>query len=80
MNRALSVRVDESVLRCLAAVARKLGIAQKDVIERAIEMYAEEAEHGLDPLVDSHGAWQRNEAPSETVEQARQVFRGNRQG
>ena len=47
MNKALSVRLEESVLRRLGAVSRKLGITKKAVIERAIEMYAEEAEHGL---------------------------------
>ena len=75
MDKVLSARVDESVLRQLGALSRKLGVTKKAVIERAIEMYADHVEHDLDPLDQTLGAWQRDESPSETVDRAREAFR-----
>lgn len=75
MDKVLSARVDESVLRRLGALSRRLGVTKKAVIERAIEMYAEQVEQGLDPLDATLGAWQRDEKPAETVDRAREAFR-----
>jgi predicted DNA-binding protein len=75
MDKVLSARVSESVLRRLGVLSRKLGVTKKAVIEQAIEMYADRVEHDSDPLDQTHGVWQRDEDPSETVDRARDAFR-----
>jgi hypothetical protein len=76
MDRILSARVDEAVLKQIGLLARKLGTSKKAVIERAVaELAASLDQEGLDPLQLSCGAWQRDEAPEETVERARGAFR-----
>ena len=62
-------------MRRLGALSTKLGMTKKAVLERAIEAYAAQVEDELDPLVHTHGAWNRDEHPSETVDRARDAFR-----
>ena len=77
MDKILSARVDESVIRRIDLLARELHMTKKAVIESAIQVYAEqiEEENGFDVLEQTLGAWRRTEAPVETVEKARRAFR-----
>ena len=77
MDKILSTRVDEAVVRRIDALARQLGTTKKAVIEGAIQFYAEkiEKERNTDVLEQTLGAWQREESPDETIEQAREAFR-----
>jgi hypothetical protein len=77
MDKILSARVDEAVLRRIGMLAQRLGTSKKAVIEAAIREYAEriEPEHGIDVLAETHGAWKRGEPPARTAQRARQAFR-----
>ena len=77
MDKILSARVDEAVIWRINFLARRLGTTKKAIIEQAIRSYAEqvEAEHQLDVLEHTCGAWQRIEPPRETVDAARRAFR-----
>lgn len=80
MDKILSARVEEAVIRTIGLLARKLGTSKKAVIERAVtELAANLDRDGLDPLQLSCGAWQRDETPEETVDRARDAFRGDMQ-
>ena len=77
MDKVLSARVDEAVLRRLGMLAKALRTTKKDVLERAICTFSEriEQEQGLDPFRQTCGAWQRDETPEDTTEKARLAFR-----
>jgi predicted transcriptional regulator len=77
MDKILSARLDESIVRRIGRLAQKLHTTKKAVIEAAILSYAEKSwpEQDLDIWEETHGAWQRRESPPETVQQARQAFR-----
>ncbi len=79
MDKVLSARVDEAVLRRLNLLARELGASKKSILEKAILQYAETvgAETRIDVLEATSGAWQRDEKPVETVETARRTFRNS---
>ena len=77
MDKILSARVDEAVLRRLDLLARQLGTSKKSILERAILQFADqiEAEARIDIFEATAGAWQRAEKPAETIENARRTFR-----
>ena len=77
MDKILSARVDESIVRQLGRLAQKLHTTKKAVIEAAILSYEEKAEteKGIDIWEETLGAWKRREPPGETVKQVRQAFR-----
>ena len=77
MDKILSARVDESIIRRIGRMAQKLHTTKKAVIEAAILSYAEKAEteKGIDIWEETLGAWKRREPPEETIKQARQAFR-----
>jgi predicted transcriptional regulator len=77
MDKVLSARVDEAVVRRIANLARRLHTTKKAVIEGAIQMYAAkvEQESELDVLEETLGAWAREESASQTVKRAREAFR-----
>jgi hypothetical protein len=77
MDKILSARVDESIVRRIGRLAQKLHTTKKAVIEAAILSYAEksEADKGVDIWEETFGTWKRRESPEETVKQARQAFR-----
>lgn len=77
MEKIFSARLDEAVVLKIGLLARKLGTSKKAVIERAVTELAAnlDDQEELDPLQLSCGAWQRDEAPEVTVEQARRAFR-----
>ena len=77
MDKVLSARVDESVVRCIGMLAHQLKTSKKQVIEGAIKMYAEQiaAEQNLDVLDRTFGAWEREDSAEATVSAARKPFR-----
>ncbi|MHB8764567.1 MAG: ribbon-helix-helix protein, CopG family [Deferrisomatales bacterium] len=58
MDKVLSARVDEAVLRRLGMLAEALGTTKKDVLERAIRTFSErlEQEQVLDVFLQTCGA------------------------
>lgn len=77
MDKVLSARVDESVVRCIGMLAHQLHTSKKKVIEGAIKMYAEQiaAEQDLDVLDRTFGAWKREDSAATLVSAARKTFR-----
>ena len=77
MDKILSARVDESVIRRIGVLASQLGTTKKAIIESAIRMYAEmvEKKHNLDVFEQTHGTWRRAESPDKTVKKTREAFR-----
>jgi predicted transcriptional regulator len=76
MDKILSARVDEAIIRQIGRMAQKLHTTKKAVIEAAILYYAEK-----DKMIQDHdvfeetlGAWKRPETPGETVKQVRRSF------
>lgn len=76
MDKIFSARLDEAVIQRIAALAQRLGITKKAVVEGAVRMYAErvDARENADVFDQTLGAWQRKESPSQTVKKARQAF------
>jgi len=77
MDGVFSARVSEAVVRRIGALARRLRVSKKAIIERAILELAErvEGEEEMDVLDHTHGVWKRKERPAETVAGARRAFR-----
>ena len=77
MDKVLSARVDESVVRCIGMLANQLNTSKKQVIEGAIRMYAEKiaAEQNLDVLDRTFGAWKREDSAAASVSSSRKTFR-----
>jgi predicted transcriptional regulator len=77
MDKILSARVDEAVLRKLGLLAARLKTTKKAIIEEAILAFEEKAaiESEVDALKQTLGAWKRDESPVQTVEMSRKAFR-----
>ena len=77
MDKILSARVDESTIRKIGFLARKLKKTKKAVIEEAIRFYADQSNlsQGIDILEQTCGAWNRSQSPQETVLGVREAFR-----
>ena len=77
MDKIMSTRMDESVIRHIAMLAKKLGTSKKAVLENAVRCYAEkiEAEQGFDVLSHTFGSWQRVESAAETVAAVKETMR-----
>jgi uncharacterized membrane protein len=77
MDRVLSARIDEAWVHRLAELARKLKVTKKEILERALALFAAkiEAEKGGDPFQETCGAWNRPGTPDELVAQGREAFR-----
>lgn len=77
MDKIMSTRMDEAVIRRIGLLARKLGTSKKAVLENAIRYYSEkiEAEQGFDVLTDTFGSWQRDESAAETVQNIKGTMR-----
>jgi Ribbon-helix-helix protein, copG family len=76
MDRILSARVDESVVRRLNLLAQKLKTTKKSIIEEAILAFEEKAgdKGGIDVFQQTLGSWKRDELPEVTVKKARGLF------
>ena len=79
MDKIFSARVDEVIIQRITALAQRLGISKKAVVEGAIRLYAETVENTdkTDVFGQTQGAWQRQESPADTVRQSRQAFRAS---
>jgi len=77
MDKILSARVDESVIKTIGNLALTLRTTKKAVIEAAVLAYSEKTEKGktTDPLEQTLGAWKRAEAPEETLVHGKATFR-----
>ena len=77
MDKILSARVDEKVIRQIGMLASRLHTSKKAIIEGAIASYAEKIalESKLDILELTSGAWQRPESAEQSVTNARATFR-----
>ena len=77
MDKVLSSRVDESVIRRIGMLAQQLDTSKKKIIETAVMKYAEQIalEQNVDVLEQTFGAWKRDESAEATVAAARSAFR-----
>jgi hypothetical protein len=77
MDKIMSTRMDEAVIRHIGLLAKKLGTSKKAVLENAVRYYAEkiEAEQDFDVLSHSFGSWQRDESAAETVQTIKRTMR-----
>jgi len=77
MDKIMSTRMDEAVIRRIGMLAKKLGTSKKAVLENAVRYYAEkiEAEQDFDVLTDTFGGWQRDDSAVETVQTIKDTMR-----
>ena len=79
MDKIFSARVDEAILLRIGDLAHQLHTTKKNIIEKAVEMYAAEVQKQKksDVFQDTFGAWNRKERLSKTIENAREAFRSS---
>ncbi len=77
MDKIMSTRMDESVIKHIGILAKKLGTSKKAVLENAVRCYVEkiEAEQGFDILAETFGSWQRDESAAEIVQSIKDRMR-----
>ena len=77
MDKIMSTRMDEAVIRHIGMLAKKLGTSKKAVIENAVRYYAEkiEAEQGFDVLTHTFGSWRREKSAAKTVQTIKDTMR-----
>ena len=77
MDRIFSARIDESVVNQIGILARELNTTKKNIIEKAISLFSEQAskESSVDIFDFTCGAWKREETVAESVHNAKQAFR-----
>lgn len=77
MDKIISTRMDEAVIRRIGLLAQKMGKSKKFILESAVNCYAEKVaeEMELDALVQTLGSWAREESPAETVIQIKEAMR-----
>jgi len=76
MDKVLSARVDESVIKKLNMLSRQMNLTKKAILESAILRYAEQiaAENKIDILDITFSSWKRDESVGDTVNRARKAF------
>jgi len=76
MDKIMSARLDEAVIKRIGSLARQLKTTKKQVLETAVVLYAEKVEKQTreDILDQTFGAWQREEPAEDTVRQSRKAF------
>lgn len=81
MDKIMSTRMDEALIRRIGMLARELGTSKKAVLEDAVRCYAEkiEAEQGIDVLTATFGGWERDESPAETVHGIKDAMRNSQE-
>ena len=77
MDKIMSTRIDEAVIRHIGMLAKRLGKSKKAVLEDAVRCYLEkiEEEQGFDVLTHTFGSWQRDESAAETVDTIKDAMR-----
>jgi len=76
MDKILSARVDESIIRRIGSLARLMNTTKKKIIEDAITLYASriEKEKKQDVFDQTFGSWKRKEPAQEIVQKVRDAF------
>ncbi|GEM_PF-744423 len=76
-DRIFSARVDESTIRRIADLAKRLKQSKKQILESAVQEYAQNfgQESQSDILKETSGLWQRKETAAKTVELSKKAFR-----
>ena len=75
MDKILSARIDDSKLRVLDELSKRLHKSKKSILEEAIEQYArDKKDEGFEILKETSGCWNRKESASETAEKVRGRF------
>ena len=75
MDKILSARIDDSKLRVLDELSKRLHKSKKSILEEAIEQYArDKKDEGFDILKETSGCWNRKESAAETAEKIRSRF------
>ncbi len=79
MDKVLSARIDDRILRQINDLANRMNTTKKAVIESAIELLSMkvDSEKNRDVFDDTCGAWLREESAEETVCHARAAFRNS---
>ncbi|MBN2417931.1 MAG: hypothetical protein JXL81_00975 [Deltaproteobacteria bacterium] len=77
MDKIMSARVNEAVIRRIGMLAKRLNISRKAVIERAIDNYTQQidSEEDVDILTVTCGTWKRDEDPDEIVQKIKETMR-----
>lgn len=77
MDKIMSTRMDEAVIKRIGLLAQELGTSKKNVLESAVNCFADKvaAEKNLDVFARTLGSWAREEAPGETVKRIKAVMR-----
>jgi hypothetical protein len=77
MDKIMSTRMDEAVIRHIGIIAKRLGTSKKAVLENAVRYYVEkiEAEQGFDVFTHTFGSWQRDKSALETVHTIKDTMR-----
>lgn len=79
MDKILSARIDESVIRRIGSLARLMNTTKRKIIEDAITLYASriEKEKKQDVFDQTFGSWKRKEPAQETIRKVRKAFQKN---
>jgi antitoxin component of RelBE/YafQ-DinJ toxin-antitoxin module len=77
MDKIMSTRMDESIIKYIGALSKELGLPKKTILENAVRLYAEKiaSEQGFDILTHTFGGWKREETPAEIVEAVKKAMR-----
>ncbi len=77
MNKIMSTRMDEAVIRNIGMLAKRLGTSKKEVLENAVRYYVEkiESEKDFDVLTHTFGSWQRDKSADKTVHTIKDAMR-----
>ena len=77
MDKIMSARIDEAIIRCIGMLAKQLNMSKKAVIENAMTKYAQQVEldENLDILTQTCGSWKREEAADETARNIKAAMR-----
>ena len=77
MDKILSARINETVLNKISLLSQRLHTTKKNIIETAIQLYAQKTELGkeFDVLEQTCGAWQRKGSITENIMQTKSAFR-----
>ena len=65
MDKIMSTRIDEAVIRHIGMLAKRLGTSKKAI----------EAEQGFDVLTHTFGSWQRDKSAAKTVQTIKDTMR-----
>ncbi len=77
MDKILSARIDEEIIRQIARISQRLKVSKKKVIEDAVRNYVSQIDENQnsDVLKETFGAWSREESLGETVRKSREAFK-----